>query len=211
MLCLYFWSLFFQGFVNAAEQKLSEKTVLREQAFDRHQSAENIKREARSTLDEEKRTLGTKKNELSRQIETKNGAKRQVERQTKIVEKATLDHTELEGKLAQAKEQQTIKTNEVHQTEIQLQQQTQLVEQLETEVNNLEKNQTQIEQTLGNLNNALRDAQAKHQTAENNLTITNEKLTAKQQNIQETEGLIANKQQEIEAKQAEHAAKQGIA
>jgi peptidoglycan hydrolase CwlO-like protein len=82
---------------------------------------------------------------------------------------------------------------------------------LETEVNNLEKNQTQIEQTLGNLNNALRDAQAKHQTAENNLTITNEKLTAKQQNIQETEGLIANKQQEIEAKQAEHAAKQGIA
>ncbi len=62
-----------------------------------------------------------------------------------------------------------------------------------------------------NTENALRDAQAKQQTAETNVKTINEKLVDKRQNIHETEDLITQKQQQIEGKQAKYAAKQRVA
>ncbi|CAF3793577.1 unnamed protein product [Rotaria sp. Silwood1] len=194
--------------LNRAKSRRDQATRKRGEALTLHRTAEERKRQAYENLDKEKQVLEQMTTAWKQQIEKKNAAKRNVDNQTKIVEKATVDHENVQRALANAKQQQITKTNEVYVAEAQVNRQTARVETLRTEVNVLQNRQNQTQNALIKAETTLKAAQTRSKKAESRLQTLNVQVKAKKVEVENTEKSVQQKQQEIQRSQTEYAISQ---
>lgn len=194
--------------LGAAKSRCEQVTRRRNELLTVHRTAEAKKQQACENLDRQKQVLQQTTTAWKQQIEKKNAAKQAVERQTEVMKNATVVHENVLHNLENAKQKQFIKTNEVHEAEMQLNRQRAQIEILNSEVNDLQKRKDATQHALNNAKATLTNAQKRSEKADLHLKTLNEQRVKKETEVKNTEKSVEAKQQEILKSQTQHAIKQ---